>query len=507
MQLNNSALWFGTEDSFMAVLAAIEQLRAIEAQGFEALKAAVVSRGGTVNASGGEDPFGMPSMMQVHGNVGVISVDGPLIAGSAGFLRLFGVVGYDDIKGAVNSALADQNVKSILLSIDSGGGQVNGVEGAGEFIQAADKVKPVVAHTDGMLASAAYWLGTAAREVFGSKTSTVGSVGTLIMHMERSKQLEASGVKATVIRYGKFKTLANPVEPLSEDGKAQLQALADDAGQIFVEYVADRRGVTPTEFQKTMGEGRVFPGRKAHDVGLTDGVMSLDQAMAHMKTLDSAKTSTHNSRSSTRGTQMKVAFFAKKTLLALAAGTALDALGLEAPEANAEGVKLDADVLAAFQAEASEVKVAFDARVTAAVETATAELTAKATVAETKVTEVTAKATADLATANGKVTMAEAAANDFKAKLDVSADLAAKASEIVKASISVMSVAMGGAADIGAALTGAELIAQHSTLSEQFKTKFPAGGVAAVTAVKTAQASQPAVSPQFLHLVKANAAK
>lgn len=503
MKLNSTAnIWLGNEESYLAVLSAIEQLHALEARGVDALKAAVVARGG----GSGEDPFAMPPMLQTQGNVGVITVDGPLIAGSAGFLRLFGVVGYDDIKQAMADAVSNKDVKSIMLSIDSGGGQVNGVESAGEFIQQVDKIKPVVAHTDGMMASAAYWLGSSAREVYGSKTATVGSVGTLIMHMERSKQLADNGIKATIIRYGKFKALNNPVEPLSEEGKAQLQALADDAGQVFVDYVAGRRGVTAADFQKTMGEGRVFPGRKAADVGLTDGVMSLDQAMQHMKALDSSNTSAHNPRSSTRGTHMKVAF-AKKTILAIAAGTALDQLGLDATDANLEGVKLEGDALAAFQTEATEVKAAFDARVAAAVEAATKDTSAKLTAAEAKVTEVTAKAEADLKVANDKLAIAEAATNDFRSKLDVSADLAAKASEIVKKSMSVMSVALGGAADVGASLTGTEMLAEHARLEEQFKAKFPAGGVAAVNAKPDTTASTGTVPAHFRHLVNRNAAK
>jgi hypothetical protein len=320
--------------------------------------------------------------------------------------------------------------------------------------------------------------------------------------MERSKQLEANGVTATIVRFGKFKALNNPVEPLSAEGKAQLQTLADDAGQIFVDYVAGRRGVTSAEFQKTMGEGRVFPGRKAADVGLTDGVMSLDQAMAHMKTLDTSSSAAHNSRSSTRGTHMKVAF-AKKTILAIAAGTALDQLGLGAPEANAAGTKLEGDALAAFQTEAGEVKAAFDGAVKTAVEAATTDLNTKLTAA----TEASTKAAADLKTAQEELVIAKSAATDLNGKLTVSADLAAKASEIVKQSMSVMSVALGGAADVGASLTGTELLAEHARLAEQFQKKFPAGGVAAVNAAAKPTVAASAVSPQFLHLVQANAAK
>lgn len=199
---------------------------------------------------------------------------------------------------------------------------------------------------------------------------------------------------------------------------------------------------------------------------------------------------------------MKVAF-AKKTILAIAAGTALDQLGLDAADANTEGVKLEGDALTAFQTEATEVKAAFDGRIAAATKEATDKLAA----AETAATAAAAKATTDLKAATDALSIAQAATNDFKGKLDVSADLAARASEIVKKSMSVMSVSLGGAADVGASLTGTELLAEHARLEEQFVKKFPAGGVAAVSAAVKSTPAASSVSPQFLHLVKANAAK
>lgn len=181
----------------------------------------------------------------------------------------------------------------------------------------------------------------------------------------------------------------------------------------------------------------------------------------------------------------------KKSILAIAAGVALDKLGLAEPEANLEGVKLEGDALTLAQAEANEISSTFDTRVAAATTAATASLTAK-------VEELTTK----LAAAETSKATFEAASNDFQAKLATSADHAAKADAIVKASISVMSVAMGGSADVGASLTGSELLAEHDRLAEQFKKKFPTGGVAAVQGPAKTEASEDAPSPLFMSLVK-----
>lgn len=481
----SSNLWYGSEDSFFVVVRAQEEVAKLQAAGPEAMKAAVIAAGG----GRGEDPYGFPPLWNLNGSVAVVNISGSLVDGHAGFGRLFGVIGYADIQHALAEIALHKEATSVLLNIDSGGGQVSGVEETGDMIRALDAQKPVFSYTGDMMGSAAFWLGASARHISANRTSTVGSVGTLIMHIERSKQLEDAGIKATIIRYGKFKALNNPYEPLSEEGRAQLQNLADEAGKVFVEYVSDRRGMTAAAFQKTAGEGRVFPGAQAKEVGLIDDVMSLGQAIKHAKSLDKPKAHQHNPGNSRKATHM----FTKKTLLAIAAGTALDQLGLTAADAYSEGKVPEGDALAAAQAEASEVHAAVEARVTAACADATA-----------KVTELTAKL-ADAEKAKDEAVAAkatfEAASNDFQAKLKTSSEHAAKADAIVKASISVMSVALGGAADVGASLTGSELLAEHDRLKEQFAAKFPTGGVAAVVA-KTKASQQAPVNPMFAALVQ-----
>jgi signal peptide peptidase SppA len=487
----NSNLWFGTEESYFALLHAQDRLAALEAAGVDAIKAAVITAGG----GRGDDPFALPPMWELQGNVAVVTIDGSLVNGSAGFGRLFGVVGYGDIQQALAEVAMDKNAKSVLLNIDSGGGQVDGVIDTGDMIRALDAVKPVMSYTGGNMASAAFWLGASARSITAAQTAQVGSVGTLIVHMERSQQLKDNGVTATIVRYGKYKALGNPLEPLSEDGKAQLQSLADASGKIFVDYASERRGMTAAAFQKTAGEGRVFMGQQALDVGLVDAVSNMTGAMAQAKSLDKPKAQQQNPPNSRKGVNMKLS---KKTVLALAAGLALDKLGLAEPEGNLEGVKLEGAALVPVEDEAKEVAAAFDTRVNAAVTAATAPLT-------TQVTELTAKvATAEAATtaANGKVALAEAAATTLQSQLKTSAELAAQGAEIIKASMSVMSVALGGAADVGAALTGTELLAEHAKMADAFQKKFPTGGVAAVKMAAKKTDTGVVASPMFMHLAK-----
>lgn len=462
------ALWFGTEDSYIAYLDAMAQVQQLEAAGPESLKAAVQMRGG----GRGEDPFGLPSMMNVHGDVGIVDIKGSLVNGEAGFYRLFGITGYEDVKAAIGDALDDKNVKRIVLNIDSGGGAVNGVEDAGAFIRKAAQIKPIVAFSGGTMGSAAYWLGVSADKVLAGKTAMVGSVGTLIVHMEMTKALAESGRKATIFRHGEYKALGHPYEPLSDKAKEHFQAMADEGGKIFVAYAAERRGTTPEKFQKTMGEGRVFMGQQAHEVGLIDAVASLETVMTSAKSLDKRSSTVENSRHSARNPDMKIRALSKAVLLAIAGGTKLEALGLSSEAANVEGVKPEAEDVTALTADATEIHSAFTAATATAVTAAVS----------------TAKAESDKVVAglSAKVALLEAGAGDLTGKVTAANEMAASYASVVKGAITTMSVALG-AADTGASLQGAALMAEHDRLKEAFLAKFPSGGVTATTASTSKQ--------------------
>lgn len=112
-----------------------------------------------------------PLRFAKYGNVAVVGIKGPLINGYAGFMRFFGYTGYGDVRAAVSQALADDSISSILLDVDSGGGQVAGVHDLSKFLAKAGKMKPVTTFTGGTMASAALWSGSSGKKVFAPAAS------------------------------------------------------------------------------------------------------------------------------------------------------------------------------------------------------------------------------------------------------------------------------------------------------------------------------------------------
>ena len=226
--------------------------------------------------------YEMPSLLEMEGDVGVVNIKGSLINGSAGFMRLFGVTGYDDIAEALLEAVKDSKVKSIMLSVASPGGSAKGVKPLGEFLKNVGQVKPVNVHAED-IGSAAYWLGSAGGHITLDEMGMAGSIGALVVHTDETKALDQMGIKKTVIRAGVNKALANPYEVLSDEARAGLQEMVDDARDMIVNQVADNRGVTSATVQSQMGQGKEFMGAKALAVGLVDRIGTFQDALAYSK--------------------------------------------------------------------------------------------------------------------------------------------------------------------------------------------------------------------------------
>jgi len=183
---------------------------------------------------------------------------------------------------AFRQALADAQVGAIVLDVDSPGGAVNGVDELATEIYRARGTKPIVAVANGTAASAAYWIATAADELIVTPSGEVGSVGVLAVHEDYSKALETEGIRPTLITAGKFKGEASPYQPLTEEARASIQGRVDEYYGMFVRAVARHRGVAADEVRNGFGEGRVVGAKRAVELGMADGVATLDETIERL---------------------------------------------------------------------------------------------------------------------------------------------------------------------------------------------------------------------------------
>lgn len=219
----------------------------------------------------------------VHSGVAVIPVNGVIGKRMNMFSDISGGASTELIARDINAALEDQSVQSILLHIDSPGGSVDGVENLADIIRAAAQIKPVVSFADGTMASAAYWLGSAADAIVASSsTAQIGSIGVVATHRDVSRAQEMAGIKTTEISAGRYKRIASQYGPLTESGQAEIQRQIDGIYTIFVDAVAQNRGVSAEKVLADMADGRVFLAREAQARGMVDYIASLDATISNM---------------------------------------------------------------------------------------------------------------------------------------------------------------------------------------------------------------------------------
>lgn len=220
---------------------------------------------------------------EVRDGVAVITIDGPISKRMNLLSQVSGGASTDLVMRDLKDAADDKDVRSVLLQISSPGGTVDGTQELARMVRRVDAIKPVVAVADGLMASAAYWIGSAARAVYAvSDTTQVGSIGVVATHVDVSRAEEAQGVKTTEITAGRYKRIASAYEPLSDEGRASIQDQVDYLYSVFVNDVAEHRGVSTEQVVSDMADGRVFVGQQAVRRGLIDGIVSIEDLLSQM---------------------------------------------------------------------------------------------------------------------------------------------------------------------------------------------------------------------------------
>jgi len=229
----------------------------------------------------GED--GRARKYAVANGVAMIPIVGSLVNRGAWIGANSGMVSYEGITAQLREAADDPEVYSVLLDIDSPGGEATGMFTVAEQVRQLGASKPVTAFVNDMAASAAYGIASAANEIVVSPTSIVGSIGVVLTHLDRSGELEQKGVRATLIYAGKHKVDGHAFGPLSDAVQADLQTEVMKFYDQFVGLVArGRSGLTEQAIRAT--EARTFIGQDGIDRGLADRVASLDEVLANLST-------------------------------------------------------------------------------------------------------------------------------------------------------------------------------------------------------------------------------
>lgn len=221
--------------------------------------------------------------------IAVLSLVGTIIPRGNMFAESSGAVSCQRFAHSFRQMIADPDVGHIVIDIDSPGGSVGGVVELAEEIFNARGQKPITAVANGLAASAAYWIGTAADELVVTPSGSVGSVGVYAAHQDISKWLEEEGVDISLISAGKYKVEGNQFEPLGEEARAAIQTEIDAFYEMFVGAIAQHRGTTVEAVKNGFGQGRVVMAQEAVSEGMADRVATIDEVLSDISSQISDK--------------------------------------------------------------------------------------------------------------------------------------------------------------------------------------------------------------------------
>lgn len=208
--------------------------------------------------------------------VAIIPVIGPIFRYANLFTQISGGTSVQLLARDFSAALHNPDIKAILLNVDSPGGEANGIAEFAQMIYQAREMKPVTAYVGGLGASAAYWIASAAGELVASDTAMLGSIGTIVTVDDPNADGEYTFVSHQSPR--------KRMDPTTETGADDIQALVDALSEVFVEAVATHRGVTADRVLSKFGQGGILVGKRAVSAGMADRLGSFEatlSALAH----------------------------------------------------------------------------------------------------------------------------------------------------------------------------------------------------------------------------------
>jgi len=196
-------------------------------------------------------------------------------------IRIEGVITQsEEITRLLKQAREDEQIKAILLRIDSPGGAVVPAQ---EIYEAVLKIKAsgskkVVTSMGTIAASGGYYIASASHFIMANPGTLTGSLGVIMELTNVEGLLSKVGIEQRTIKSGAHKDVGSPFRAMTEEDKMLLQHVSDDIHEQFIDAVAKGRSLAVSGV-KVLADGRVFTGRQAKTVGLVDGLGTLEDAV------------------------------------------------------------------------------------------------------------------------------------------------------------------------------------------------------------------------------------
>jgi protease-4 len=219
--------------------------------------------------------------------IAVISLRGLISTGVPGNV---GESMVDDLRWQLEQARKDDEVRAVVLVIDSPGGEVTASDMIYNAVAKTRAVKPVVVYMESVAASGGYYVSCGGQYLMANDTSITGSIGVIIQTLNYQQLFDKIGLAAVIFKSGKFKDMLNGARPITPEERDYIQSFVMNTYEKFLGIVARERHLSADVLRNGIADGRILSGRDALQYKLIDGLGQVEDAYAKAKELGHAPT-------------------------------------------------------------------------------------------------------------------------------------------------------------------------------------------------------------------------
>ncbi len=206
--------------------------------------------------------------------IAVLYAEGEIVDGEGGPTQ----VGGDRIAQEMRKIREDDDVKAVVLRVNSPGGSVTASEVIGREVALTGKKKPVIVSMGNLAASGGYWISMGSSKIFAEANTITGSIGVFGMLFNAQKLAANNGLTWDVVKTARFADTNTVSRPKNPQELANIQRIVDRIYDRFITKVADSRKLPKNKVQE-IAQGRVWSGTAAKDLGLVDEIGGLEDAV------------------------------------------------------------------------------------------------------------------------------------------------------------------------------------------------------------------------------------
>ncbi|WP_417814573.1 S49 family peptidase [Thalassospira alkalitolerans] len=209
---------------------------------------------------------------QVVNGIAIIPISGSLVHKYGYIQPMSGMTGYDGIMHRLTQAVYDQEVKAIMLDMDTPGGMVAGCFDLADKIAQYRSIKPIWSLGYDMHCSAGQMIASACSRRLITQTGVAGSVGVIAAHTNVEKMLEQEGIEITLLTAGSHKADGNPYAALPKDVREKWQKELEANRQTFANKAAGYMGIDVNQVLNT--EAQTYEGQDGVEIGFANEVVN-----------------------------------------------------------------------------------------------------------------------------------------------------------------------------------------------------------------------------------------